>query len=85
MFLLHKDNLIRDHLVYKWYDEETGFYLMDRSRWKVVYEDEPWDYFSSDADLLCHIAIAMDDDTDIYVVPASEVEGSPEKYWYFIY
>lgn len=74
-----------DVLYYKWYDKETQHHLIDRTRWRICWEDEERDRVPDASDLMTHIEIAMDDDTDLYIVPAYEVKDTPYDTWYFIY
>lgn len=82
--LIHKNN-VTDSFVYKWYDEETWHHLIDQVRTRTIREDLEFDYLPSDNDLIGYIKTVMDDDTDLYIIPASQVEWSPIKVWYFIY
>lgn len=87
MFLLHK-TLLNQELEYVRFDDwDIKHHIMNRINWRIVYEDEERDWVYDLKDLLPHIAIAMDDDTEILIVPAKEVKWVPPmfKNWFFYY
>ena len=74
-----------DKLEYIKYDEETDHHIIDRIRWRIVYEKEERDYIESDNELIAWLLTVMDDDTELYIVPVNEVKWSPYDYGYFYY
>ena len=85
MFLIHKTKLPDQYLEYVRFDDgDIKHHIMNRVNWKVVYEEEERDRVH-DLDLLWHIEIAMDDDTELLIVPAKEVKWSPYDNGYFYY
>lgn len=85
MFLIHKTKLPNEYLEYVRFDDgDVKHHIMNRVNWRVVYEEEERDRVY-DLDLLWHMEIAMDDDTELLVVPAKEVIWSPYENGYFIY
>lgn len=74
-----------DDFKYKHFDEDTEHHLIDQVRGEIIREDLEFDYLETDKDLLDYMWIVMDDDTDLYIIPASLVEWSPYYTWYFIY
>lgn len=82
--LIHKYKT-EDKLEYIKYDEEIDHHIIDRIRWRIVYEKEERDYIESDNELIAWLLTVMDDDTELYIVPANKVEWSPYDYGYFIY
>lgn len=83
--MLLSKHIMDDDYVYVEHDHETDHHLINRIRWKIVYESEERDYIPDDRELINWITIAMDDWAEIYIVPASLVEWSPYDEWYFIY
>lgn len=82
--IIHKRKT-NDTFEYVEYDEHTAHHIINRTRWKIVYENEDWVYMESDNELLTWILTTMDDNTELYIIPANQVEWSPYDYWYFIY
>lgn len=83
--LIHKE-IVMDEFKYKSFDEETWHHLIDQIRHgDQVREDLEFDYLPSDLDLVNYMWTVMDDDTDLYIIPAKLVEWSPMQTGYFIY
>ena len=83
--LIHK-NIVTDDFKYKSFDEETWLYLIDQIRNDgEVWEDLEFDYLETYEDLVDYMWYVMDDDTELYIIPADMVEWSPYDTWYFIY
>lgn len=83
--LLHKYKL-NDKYEYVRYDKDTWHYILNRIIWKVRYEEEERDYIATDRDLMFYINTAMDDDTELMIIRASEAEWCPDNLdGYFIY
>lgn len=83
--LIHK-NIVTDDFKYKSFDEETWLYLIDQIRNDgEVWEDLKFDYFETYEDLVDYMWYVMDDDTELYIIPADLVEWSPMQTGYFIY
>ena len=83
--LIHK-NIVTDDFKYKSFDEETWLYLIDQIRNDgEVWEDLEFDYLETDKDLVDYMWHVMDDDTELYIIPADLVEWSPMQTGYFIY
>jgi hypothetical protein len=85
MFLIHKTILPQQLEYVKFDDGETKHHIMNRVNWRVVYEDEERDWTYDLWELMTHIAISMDDDTELLIVPAKEVKWSPYNNGYFYY
>ena len=83
--LIHKD-IVKDEFKYKSFDEDTWHYLIDQIRYNNdVREDLEFDYLETDKDLVDYMWHVMDEDTELYIIPADMVEWSPYDTWYFIY
>ena len=83
--LIHK-NIVTDDFKYKSFDEETWLYLIDQIRNDgEVWEDLEFDYLETYEDLVDYMWYVMDDDTELYIIPADLVEWSPMQTGYFIY
>ena len=82
--LIHK-YIAMDEFKYKSFDEDTWHYLLDQIRERVIRKDLEFDYLETDKDLVDYMWHVMDDDTELYIIPASLVEWSPYDTWYFIY
>lgn len=86
MFLIHKTKLPNQYLEYVRFDDgDVKHHIMNRVNWRVVYEDEERDRTYDLWELMTHIAIWMDDDTELLIVPAKEVKWSPYNNGYFYY
>ena len=86
MFLIHKTKLPDQYLEYVEFDDwDIKHHIMNRINWKVVYENEERDWTYDLWELMSHIAVAMDDDTELLIVPAKDVKWSPYNNWYFYY
>lgn len=86
MFLIHKTKIPNQYLEYVRFDDgDVKHHIMNRVNWRVVYEDEERDRTSDLWELMTHIAIWMDDDTELLIVPAKEVKWSPYNNGYFYY
>jgi len=48
--------------------------LIDQIKEKIIREDLEFDYLETDKDLLDYMWTVMDDDTELYIIPASLVE-----------
>ena len=83
--LIHKTNT-NDILEYVRFDDwDIKHHIINRIRWRIVYEEEERDWTHDTGELLTHMLIAMDDDTELYIVPAKEVKWSPYNDGYFYY
>ena len=82
--ILHK-NITTNEFIYKWYDEDIEHHIIDEI-WEV--RNRRWlefDYLETEKDLVDYMWHVMDDDTELYVIPADLVKWSPYDTWYFIY
>lgn len=82
--ILHK-TITTNEFIYKWYDEDIEHYIIDEI-WEV--RNRRWlefDYLETEKDLVDYMWHVMDDDTELYIIPADMVEWSPMQTWYFIY
>ena len=71
----------QDTWVYRRFDGEAEHYIIED--WMC--NEFEMDYFETAHELMTYIIISMDLDTEIEVVPASEVLDSPITNGYFIY
>lgn len=87
MFLLHKTKLNHELEYVRFDDWDIKHHIMNRLGWNWYYSNEEWDWVYDLKDLLPYIVVAMDDDTEILIVPAKEVKWVPSafKNWYFYY
>lgn len=82
--LIHK-TITTNEFIYKWYDEDIEHYIIDEI-WEV--RNRRWlefDYLETDKDLVDYMWHVMDNDTELYIIPADLVEWSPMQTGYFIY
>lgn len=79
MFMATKTPL--ETRVYRKKDTETDHYIIEDG----MCNEFEMDYLETDAEVLTRISTVMDEQTELYVIPAKEVLDSPISDGYFIY
>lgn len=85
--LIHKFKT-EDKLEYVRFDDgDVKHHIINRTRWRIVYEEEERDWIYDPEEMMTWICTVMDDDTELYIVPAKEVKWCPSRlrdgYFYY--
>lgn len=84
MFMIHKTKLNNTLRYIEFVDWDEKHHIIERNCESWIFQDE-WDWTYDINELMTHIAVAMDDRTELLIAKASEVEWSPYNNGYFYY